>query len=283
MEYEAVTMSSTEKVHSRAEALSGIMPVPGHILRIREDVFDHPVFVLTADIDWASDYCIHTLATFAHERGITPTLFVTHDSPALHALRAERFIECGIHPNFLPGSTHGAEPAAVIAHLLSIVPEPVATRCHHYLDGSEIAHSLVANGLRLDSNSCLFLQEAIRPQFHCSGLIRLPCFWEDDVHWERGFSWCFAQLRKASLTPGLKLLNIHPFMFTLNIPDAAFYARHKHHITTLDAVDASRLCHPGLGPATFLAEMMDTIHKEGFHFTTLSALVDELNIEWVEP
>ena len=255
----------------------------GRIVQTREEVFARPVFVLTADLDWASDYCLNSLASFAHERGITPTLFVTHDSPAVAALRAERCVECGIHPNFLPGSTHGEEPAAVIAHLLSIVSEPVATRCHHYLDSSEIAHLLVANGLRIDSNICLMLQAALKPLAHCSGLMRLPCFWEDDAHWQRGFSWDFARLRKAFFTPGLKLLNVHPFMFTLNIPDAAFYARHKQHIQTLDAESASRLRHVGQGPATFLAEMIDAVGEEGFRFTTLSALVADLEMEWIEP
>lgn len=276
-------MASPENLKKKKSAHARDLAVPGHVLRIREEVFERPVFILTADVDWASDYCIHSLVAFGHERGITPTLFVTHDSPAINALRAERHIECGIHPNFLPGSTHGEEPEAVIAHLLSIVPQPVATRCHHYLDSSAIAHSLVANGQCVDSNICLLLQPALKPLLHCSGLMRLPCFWEDDAHWERGFAWDFDRLRPAFFTPGLKLLNIHPFMFTLNIPDAAFYTRHKQYITSLDAGYASELRFHGPGPATFLAEMIDAVHKEGLGFTTLSALVDELKMEWVEP
>ena len=262
---------------------SAAAAVPGRILKIREEVFDRPVFILTADVDWASDYCIDALAAFAHERSVMPTLFVTHESPAITSLRTQRRVECGIHPNFLPHSSHGEEPGAIITHMLSIQPNPVAVRCHHYVENSEIAHMLAVTGLRVDSNVCLFLQPSLKPLSHWSGLIRLPCFWEDDVHWERGFAWDFARLRKAFFAPGLKLLNVHPFMFALNIPDAAFYARHKRHIQTLDPVSAHQMRFPGLGPATFIAEMFDAVREEGLHFTSLGELVDELCLEWIEP
>ena len=42
-----------------------------------------PVFVLTTDIDWASEHCVEALISFASARGIVPTAFVTHRSDAL--------------------------------------------------------------------------------------------------------------------------------------------------------------------------------------------------------
>jgi hypothetical protein len=167
--------------------------------------------------------------------------------------------------------------------MLSVVPQPVAARCHHYAENSEIATMLAASGVRVDSNVCLFLQQALKPLYHWSGLMRLPCFWEDDTHWDRGFAWDFARLHKAFFTPGLKLLNVHPFIFALNIPDAAFYASHKHHIPTLDAPSAVKLRFPGRGPVTFLAEMIDAVNGEGLRFTTMSELVADLGMEWIEP
>jgi hypothetical protein len=264
-------------------ARSAALAAPGRILQTREDAFDRPLFVLTADVDWASDHCIDALATFAHERGVIPTLFVTHDSPAIAALRGQESIECGIHPNFLPGSSHGADPGEVIAHMLAIVPKPIASRNHRYAETSEIAGKLAAAGLRVDSNVCLFLQPGLRPLYLWSGVMRLPCFWEDDVHWERGFDWDFARLRKMFFRPGLKILSVHPFMFALNIPDAVFYARQKQHIPTLDAASARQLRFQGNGPATFLAELIDAVRQEGLAFTTMSALIDDLGMEWVEP
>jgi hypothetical protein len=259
------------------------MAVAECVLRIREDIFDRPVFVLTADVDWASDYCIDALASFANARGIKPTLFVTHDSAAIAALRQQGHVELGIHPDFLAGSGHGSEPGAVIANLMSIVPEPVAVRSHRYAENSDICRMLVAKGLCVDCNVCLFLQPALKPLHHWSGLLRLPCFWEDDIHVRRGFSWDFAPLRKLFLTPGLKLLNLHPFMFALNIPDAASFANNRHLIRTLDAPSATRLRHADRGPATFLTELIGTVHSEGLGFTTIGDLVKDLRIEWISP
>ena len=259
------------------------MAAAGCILRTRDEILDRPVFILTSDVDWASDYCIESFVSFALGRGVRPTLFVTHQSPALAALQAANSIEFGIHPNFMAGSSHGADPATVIASLLSIVPEPVAARSHHYIDSSEIVRGLAASGLRIDSNVCLFLQSGLKPQHHWSGLIRLPCFWEDDVHWDRGFAWDFAPLRCAFLTPGLKILNVHPFMFALNIPDATAYARHKHLIPTLSAESAGPLRFQGPGPATYLAALIDCVHAEGYSFTSISKLVTELRPEWICP
>jgi hypothetical protein len=256
--------------------------VAGRVVRTRA-VFDRPIFVLTADVDWASDYCIDRLASFANDRGITPTFFVTHASRAIDALRAGRRAELGIHPNFRAGSSHGETRAEVIDHVMAIVPDPIAVRSHCYLEDSEAASILSERGVRIDSNVCLFLQAGLGPLHHWSGAVRLPCFWEDDVHWERGFAWTFERLREAFLTPGLKIINVHPFMFALNIPDAAAYARHKRLIPTLDAEMADALRFRGPGPASFLAEMIDTVRAEGLAFTTMGDLVTELDIAWVEP
>jgi hypothetical protein len=142
---------------------------------------------------------------------------------------------------------------------------------------------LTARGLRIDSNVCLFLQPGLKPQHHWSGLVRLPCFWEDAVHWYRGFAWDFAPLRRTFLTPGLKILNVHPFMFTLNIPNGATYARHKYLIPTLNAQSAGPLRFQGPGPATFLAALIDCVHAEGFSFTSIDNLVTELGPTWIRP
>ena len=258
-------------------------PVPSHLLRMASPTFDRPVFVLTADVEWASDFCIDALASFANDRHITPTLFVTHKSHAIAALQAQRRVELGIHLNFMPGSSHGAEPQAVVENLLDIVPRPVATRSHHYLDSSAICRALTNKGLRVDSNLCLLLQPRLEPLLHWSGLLRLPCFWEDDVHWERGLPWDLNRLREAFLTPGLKVLNVHPFMFALNIPNRDFYAHHKPLIPMLDASIARRLRFEGQGTATFLAALVDLVHAQGLGFTTLSQLVADLGLEWVPP
>jgi hypothetical protein len=259
------------------------MSISGRIMKMEEAFLEKPVFVLTSDQDWASDYCVDSFTAFTRQHGLTPTLFVTNDSPAIKALKTTGHAELGIHPNFLPGSTHGATTAGIIDHTLAIVSNPVAVRCHSFCESSPVLNELLGRGLRVDSNLCLFMQAGIRPLQRGSGLLCLPVFWEDDVHWDRGFGWDFEHYRALFFTPGLKIINVHPFNFALNISDAAFYKQHKPHITTLDAETAVQLRHKGPGAATFLADLIAAIRAEGYPIMTFSDIVRKLQVQWVEP
>src|SRR5207244_3974947 len=62
---------------------------------------------------------------------VRATWFVTHMSPAISRLRRNpELFELGIHPNFLPGSTHGDTPDAVLRHCRALVPDAVSMRTH---------------------------------------------------------------------------------------------------------------------------------------------------------
>jgi hypothetical protein len=74
--------------------------------------------LLTLDIDWAPDAAIDFVAEILVSRGVKATWFVTHDSPGVRRLRARPdLFELGIHPNFLPGSSHGRSgEGALVLH-----------------------------------------------------------------------------------------------------------------------------------------------------------------------
>jgi hypothetical protein len=236
-------------------------------------------FVLTADLDWASDYCVEHFLGIAARFSVTPTLFVTHDSPVVRAAAAEGRAELAIHPNFLEGSTHGSDPASVIAHVLRLVPNAREVRCHRFLDNAAIQRALVEHGLRVDSNACRHLERGIGPERLASGLLRLPVFFEDDVHWNRGLAWNFKSYESDFFSSGLKVLNFHPFFTTLNVPDADFYARHKRLIETLTADEAAALRQRGPGAETFLMECLGAILAAGHRFLSLAQMV-EANPGW---
>ena len=88
-------------------------------------IIDTPLFVLTSDIDWASDPCISELTDFAAGLGIRPTLFSTHVSALVSRLGAEGAAEIGVHPNFLPNSSHGGDIASVVDALRRLGLAPV--------------------------------------------------------------------------------------------------------------------------------------------------------------
>jgi len=233
-------------------------------------------FVLTSDLDWASEYCVEVFLAVAGRFKLRPTVFVTHESAVLRRAAADGRVELGIHPNFLAGSSHGEGIAPIITHVLGLVPQAMAVRCHRHLVDPEIEVALAAHGLRIDSNTCGHLQPGLAAATLATGLLRLPVFFEDDCHWGVPRSWQFTHHRAAFFSPGLKILNFHPFMLALNAPDAAFYRRHKPLIPTLTAEEAHRLRHEGQGTATFLLEALAAICDAGHRFLTLGEMAETL-------
>jgi hypothetical protein len=233
-------------------------------------------FVLTADLDWASEYCIAHFLAIADRLAVKPTVFVTHESAAIRAAERDGRVELGVHPNFAPASTHGDSIERVLGHVMALAPEALAVRCHRHIRGPEIERALAVRGLRIDSNTCRHLEPGIAPVALASGLLRLPVFFEDDVNWIQARSWRFADHAPAFFSPGLKILNFHPFFVALNAPDAAFYQRHKSKIQTLDARGAAELRHAGQGSESFLVEAVAAIRAAGRGFVTLGALAERL-------
>jgi Polysaccharide deacetylase len=236
-------------------------------------------FVLSADLDWASEYCIEHFLSITGRFSIKPTIFVTHDSAALRRAAREGRVELGIHPNFLQPSTHGESIGSIIKHVLELAPRATSVRCHRHFAGREIERALTAHGLRIDSNTHGHLQGGLAPIELPSGLLRLPVFFEDDCHWTQDMTWRFRDHETDFFSPGLKILNFHPFLVSLNAPDAAFYHRHKRHIPTLTVSDAARLRHQGDGIATFLIEAIRVIQASGCRFVTLGEMADSLGHE----
>ena len=229
-------------------------------------------FVLTSDLDWASEDCVAVFLEIAERFAIKPTIFVTHKSPATRCAAAAGKVELGIHPNFLPGSDHGADAGSVIDTVLALVPQAMAVRAHRYLGSPVISALLAERGLTIDSNVCRHLIAGIEHEFLPAGVIRLPVFFEDDIHWTQGGDWRFETCRQSFLSPGLKILNFHPFLVALNVPDGAFYRRHKRYIRTLTCEQAAHLGHRGPGARSFLLEAIGAILAAGHRFVTLGEL-----------
>lgn len=229
-------------------------------------------FVLTSDLDWASEDCVADFLQIAGRFSIRPTMFVTHDSAIVRRAAASGLVELGIHPNFLPGSDHGEGAASVMDYVQRLAPKATAMRAHRYISSPEISSLLAARGLTIDSNLCRHLALGIVPEILPGGVLRLPVFFEDDIHWMEGGDWSFDTHRDAFLAPGLKILNFHPFFVALNAPDAAFYQRHKQHIKSLTGEQAKQLRHRGAGARSFLVETITAVLDAGHRFVSLGEL-----------
>ena len=86
-------------------------------------MLEEPLFCFTSDFGWASDFCLDDLLEFLCEYEIVPTVFGTHSSMALERYVATGAAEVGLHPNFLPGSSHGASEVQVIDHVQALFPQ----------------------------------------------------------------------------------------------------------------------------------------------------------------
>ncbi|MEO2004707.1 MAG: hypothetical protein ABGY41_11470 [Candidatus Poribacteria bacterium] len=235
---------------------------------------DKPVFALTVDIDWASEACIADVLGIASSFGITPTLFMTHRSACVDRFVEEHGAQIGVHPNFRRGSTHGSDIASIVEHCFDLYPTARTFRSHAFYDSTDILAEMSRRGTRYDSNLCLHLQPSIVPlTLGAEPIVRLPVFWGDDCHWRSGeHDWDVERLLPHFRTPGLKLIAVHAFNVAFNVPDQAYYDRHRDQIQLADADAICALRWAGQGTRTFLCGLLDALTSSGARFLTLDEI-----------
>lgn len=232
----------------------------------------------TTDIEWAPEWAIRDLFQLADEHGVPLTPFVTHRSEYLASRFAMRDVvssgDVGLHPNFLPGSTHGATVGEVIASTKALWPEAISFRSHCFYDDTRMLRQMAQSGFRYDSNLFAFLQPMLAPLLTVAQTVRLPVFWEDDVHSGLGLPWEVGALREAFETPGLKIVNVHPVRVALNVPTEEFAESHRP-LGPAAAIDGRSQRHTGRGTRTFLEELFALATSGGRSPVRLRDLYDE--------
>jgi hypothetical protein len=179
--------------------------------------------LLTFDVEWAPEFAIDFVADRLGQAGVSATWLVTDANPAIERLRARpELFELGIHPNFLPGATHGNDPRSVLAHCMDIVSGATTMRSHSFVMSSHILiEAVMSTPIRNDLSVLLPYTPVPHPaEYWWKGrrMVRFPTFWEDDVEFERPSpTFDFADVAGAG--PGLKTLNLHPLLVYLNAGD----------------------------------------------------------------
>jgi hypothetical protein len=192
----------------------------------KQKIWDtEPVFCFTADIDWASEDVLKIFYELLGSAGIWPHTFVTHKSDIVDFLVSEKKIETGIHPNFLPGSSHGNSFTEVIESCLKIVPESWIYRSHRAFSVTDTSHLLKEKySHKVSSNVVTILQQNIQPVLHESGLIEFPIFFEDGTHLYNKLDLNINSYIEKFTSPGIKIINMHPMNFVIN-PSTSGYMR----------------------------------------------------------
>ena len=224
---------------------------------------------VTIDVDWAPDEVIDHTARLLIERGTPATWFVTHTSAAIDRLRERPdLFELGIHPNFMPGSTHGSTDEDVLAHCLELVPDAISMRSHSLLCSTPLlALVLDTTPLRVDSSLLLMHATGLAPfTFTWNGrtLVRVPLVWEDDLVMEelpRSWSVDARWLDE----PGLKVFDFHPIHVYLNSSEMSPYWKLRTESPVRTATEAALRPYvssePGTG--TFFVELLDEVAERG--------------------
>lgn len=225
---------------------------------------------LTFDVDWAPDWSVEAVVNICRDAGIPATFFATHDSPVTRVIADDPLFELAIHPNLMPGSSHGIGPGEVFSHCLAFAPGATSMRTHGLVFSSDLLSQVARTfpQLRIDSSLMLPLQPGIRPVTQYvrgqeTPVIRLPIFWSDYYAClVPGWDW----RRDLLDAPGLKVLIFHPIHVALNTECLDRYDRLKAdpaaadiRRTTMDVLARHRW--HGDGAGTFLERLLDRNHR----------------------
>ena len=238
--------------------------------------YDNEIY-LTFDTDWADDAVIRDTIDLLDARGVAATVFVTNTSPYLAELANHPRIEVGIHPNFnalLESGSHELDAAAVLARLHDAFPRAVSVRSHSLFQSSSLQHLFAGRGLVYEANHFIPAWSGMvcRPYREITGMVRVPYFWEDDVHvmaLPRGLAagW---DVDGMIATPGLKVFDFHPIHVFLNTEHMDRYAASREHLRDAGKLAGHRC--PEYGTRSFLTDLVDRGLDRGLAFRKLADL-----------
>ncbi|MGH7318238.1 MAG: hypothetical protein ACRELA_01200 [Candidatus Rokuibacteriota bacterium] len=226
--------------------------------------------VLTIDVDWAPDPAIRFVAEHLIARGVRATWFITHRSPAIDELeRHPELFELGVHPNLLPGSTHGHDVESVLSHCMELVPGARSMRTHGFMQWTGLLHHvLTRTPIAVDLSVLLPRAPLVSParfEWRGRGLLRIPCFWTDDYEMETTRpGWALAPLLAS--TRGLKVFDFHPIHIYLNSSTLEGYQTVKRRVSRLPEAretDLLSFVQAGAGTRAFFLEVVDHLEVRG--------------------
>jgi hypothetical protein len=229
--------------------------------------------LITLDVDWAPDFAIELAARVLIESRIKATWFITHMSPAIESLRKRSdLFELGVHPNFLPGSSHGDSVKEVLEYVMRLVPDAISMRSHSaYQSGPMLNEVTASTRIRFDSSIFLPEMSYISPVEHLTpngSIYRIPFFWADDYEMLKQRPAWRPERYKNVL--GIKIFMFHPIHIALNSIDHGSYVRVKQRYQGIDCLPKEEIPNSSdysAGCRTFFLELVGFIkntESEGY-------------------
>lgn len=238
-----------------------------------------PVFCFTSDIDWASEATIRYCHNIVSRDDLKITYFNTHRSPYLTELTKSGQVDQLVHPNFLPGSSHGNSFKEVIDYCVDLVPNATGFRTHRYFEVNDIMDDLFNRGFKFASNICTRCEVGLKPFYHRSGLVSIPIFLEDGGYLLMDKSLDFNLLLPTLSSPGLKVINFHPAHIAFNTPDFGYTRTIKDTLSreawnNLSSDDIAKIEHSGSGIRTIIENIVNFSIKNNHQILTMHQIYE---------
>lgn len=223
-------------------------------------------YALTFDIDWAPDYAILKCLELLESFGCKATFFATHNTSVNREI-VDRGHELGIHPNFLPGSSHGSNVEEIISECLSYAPDAWCMRTHALVQSSPLLHEIFSKFPQLKLDVSLFMHRSnfahkVKVDYDGVSFERLLYNWEDDVQF-----YSFIKNKMPKLFFGeLTVFDFHPLHVFLNSTDGSEYHKLKSeqsHIqnNSLDVSVVEKYATQGVGTQSYLKEVLSSKNR----------------------
>lgn len=231
---------------------------------------------ITLDIDWAPDFVIDYVADLFIANNVKATWFVTHKSKAVDRLRDyPHLFELGIHPNFLPNSSHGNTVDEVLDFCMNLVPEAVSMRTHALVQSTLIlSKAIQKTPVKYDVSLFLAYHPHLQSVDFFWGangkyLKRLPYNWEDDFEMEHpNANWHGKNILNVQ---GIKVYDFHPIHIYLNSSKFETYLKLKEKHPDINSVPREEILpfiENGEGTLSFLKLLFDK--KKEIKFLTIN-------------
>lgn len=198
-----------------------------------EKTWQNRIF-LTFDLDWCIDGVLEYTLDILEKYDVKATFFITHKTSLLDRIRKNPNFELGIHPNFNPllngDYSLGKDYKEVILRIKEIVPEARAVRSHSQTINTPILSFLDEIGFLYCCNTFIpFSSKIILKPYRLwtNKLIKVPYFWEDDVHMIYKWKW---DINKYLKYDGLKVFDFHPIHIFLNCENIHRYEKIKKYL-----------------------------------------------------
>lgn len=229
---------------------------------------------LTFDHDWAPDYMLDHCVSLLRKYKATATFLATGPSPTLQAMARDDEFEVGLHPNNAPNSTQGSNLNEIISGLRGSYPDAGGTRFHILGHSYRDLILLSEFGMEYDVSTLRFNTPFLLPAWHADIKMTLLTY-----SWEDGFAVdgkMPSTLDSIDLTsPGLKILNFHPFNVYLNLADndeKAQFQKDNPDLENCPVGIAGKHRTGGDGAGAVLEKVLESLYRKHIKTRTLSEL-----------